>query len=368
MNWYTVTNEDELDSPSLLIYKENLISNLDNMIDSALHVNLLIPHVKTNKMEEVILLMRERGINKVKTATIAEAELAAIAGMKFVVLAHQPVGPKIQRFITLCKTYRNTEFVVIVDDKRIIEKISDEAAANDLIISVFLDINNGMNRSGLRLDDQALLFYQSLYRTPSLACKGLHVYDGHLRQPDVDERKDSILNSYKAVENLISDIECSGLPTPIVIAGGSPAFSVHNQFADRLVSPGTTVLWDWGYAEKCKEQSYDFAALVFTRVISKPAKGIVTVDLGHKAIASENPIHNRVRFLNLENYTLKSQSEEHGVLEVVNWNEIQVGDCFYGIPYHVCPTVNLYEKAFVIEDQKWNETWSVKARNRSLTV
>jgi D-serine deaminase-like pyridoxal phosphate-dependent protein len=368
MNWYIVKNENQLDSPSLLIYKENLVSNLDTMVEAASDVDLLIPHVKTNKMEEVILLMKERGINKVKTATIAEAELAAISGMDFVLLAHQPVGPKINRFINLCKTYRTTEFAVIVDDRKIVEKLSDEASANDMVISVFLDVNNGMNRSGLPIDEQTLNFYQSLFRAPSIVCKGLHVYDGQWRQADVEERRDSILTSFTAVEDLISDIEYSGLPRPIVIAGGSPAFSVHKQFSDRLVSPGTTVFWDWGYAEKCKEQTYKFAALVFTRVISKPSKGIVTVDLGHKAVAAENPIHNRVRFLNLENYTLKSQSEEHGVLEVSNWDEIQVGDCFYGIPYHVCPTVNLYDNAFIIENQEWKETWAVKARNRCLSI
>ncbi len=368
MDWYTVKNEHELDSPSLLLYKENLISNLDTMIKAATHIELLMPHVKTNKMEEVIVMMKEKGINKVKASTIAEAELAAIAGMDFVLLAHQPVGPKIQRFITLCKTYRSTEFAVIVDDRKIVEKLSSDALANDVIISVFLDVNNGMNRSGLAIDDQTLIFYQSLYRASSIACKGLHVYDGHHRQANIEEREDSILSSFEAVEQLIKDIEYSGLPRPIVIAGGSPTFSVHNQFTDRLVSPGTTVLWDWGYAEKCKEQSYNFAALVFTRVISKPTKGIITVDLGHKAIAAENPIHNRVRFLNLDNYTLKSQSEEHGVLEVSNWDEIEVGDCFYGVPYHVCPTVNLYDNANVIEENKWIETWTVKARNRSLSI
>ncbi len=338
------------------------------MIDSSLHVDQLIPHVKTNKMEEVIALMREKGIVKVKAATIAEAELAAMAGMSFILIAHQLVGPKIKRLFQLISSYPDSEFGVIVDDKSIVESLSKEAGENGTIVSVFLDINNGMNRTGLPLDNQSLSFYLSLYRTPNIACKGLHVYDGHNRQADIEERKKSIQRSFSEVEQFANDIEHSGIPRPTIIAGGSPAFSVHKEFADRLVSPGTTVFWDWGYAEKCKEQSYQFAALVLTRVISKPKKGIITVDLGHKAIAAENPIHNRIRFLNLENYTLKSQSEEHGVLEVQNWNDIAVGDCLYGVPYHVCPTVNLYDKANVIEDKKWKETWAVKARNRSISI
>ena len=368
MNWYAVSNEEELDSPSLLIYKDKLESNLDRMIDSALHVDQLIPHVKTNKMEEVIALMREKGIVKVKAATIAEAELAAIAGMSFILIAHQLVGPKLDRLFQLIEKYPESEFAVIVDDRSVVEMLSTLASKHGTIISVFLDVNNGMNRTGLELDDQSISFYQSLYRTSAIACKGLHVYDGHNGQANIEERKASIQHSFSDVERFASEIEHSGLPRPTIVAGGSPAFSVHKEFADRLVSPGTTVFWDWGYAEKCKEQSYDFAALVLTRVISKPTEGIITVDLGHKSIAAENPIHNRIRFLNLENYTLKSQSEEHGVLVVENWNEISVGDCFYGVPYHVCPTVNLYDKAYVIENKKWKETWAVKARNRSISI
>ena len=41
-------------------------------------------------------------------------------------------------------------------------------------------------------------------------------------------------------------------------------------------------------------------------------------DLGHKAIAAENPIDKRVNFLNLDQYSFVSQSEEHLVLD--GWN------------------------------------------------
>ena len=115
------------------------------------------------------------------------------------------------------------------------------------------------------------------------------------------------------------------------------------------------MFWDWTYEEKLTEQEFKTAALLVTRVISKPAEGIVTIDLGHKAVASENPIDCRVMFLNLDHYKLLSQSEEHGVLQVKNWDSITVGDVFYGVPYHICPTINLYDEVSVIENNRKNE-------------
>jgi D-serine deaminase-like pyridoxal phosphate-dependent protein len=116
------------------------------------------------------------------------------------------------------------------------------------------------------------------------------------------------------------------------------------------------------------DQPFQWAGLVFTRVISKPKRGYLTVDLGHKAIASENPIDKRVKFLNLDHYRFISQSEEHLVLEVQDWEQWKVGDALYGVPYHICPTINLYEEACIIQQGQWVDTWKVVARKRKIAI
>jgi D-serine deaminase-like pyridoxal phosphate-dependent protein len=153
-----------------------------------------------------------------------------------------------------------------------------------------------------------------------------------------------------------------------VVAGGSPAFNIHSRNKNRVCSPGTSVFWDWGYGEKFTEQGFLEAAILVCRVISKPTKDLVTIDLGHKAVSAENPINKRIKFLNLEGYKLLSQSEEHGVLSVKNWNEIAVGDVFYGVPYHVCPTVNLYEEMGIAEKNEVKAYWQIIARKRKITI
>ena len=109
------------------------------------------------------------------------------------------------------------------------------------------------------------------------------------------------------------------------------------------------------------------AALVLTRVVSKPGGNRLCLDLGHKAIASENP-QPRVIFLNLPDARAVSHSEEHLVVETERAGETELGACIYGVPWHVCPTVALHAEAVIVREGRAQERWEVVARNRRLTV
>jgi len=159
----------------------------------------------------------------------------------------------------------------------------------------------------------------------------------------------------------------AGLPVPRIVAGGTPTFPIHARQADVECSPGTCVFWDAGYKAKCPDMDFLNAALVLTRVVSKPGGSRLCLDLGHKSIASENP-HPRVVFLNLPDAKAVSHSEEHLVVETERAGEIELGACLYGVPWHVCPTVALHSEAVVARDGRAQERWEVVGRNRRLTV
>jgi D-serine deaminase-like pyridoxal phosphate-dependent protein len=106
--------------------------------------------------------------------------------------------------------------------------------------------------------------------------------------------------------------------------------------------------------------------VLLTRVISKPGSDCITLDLGHKAVAAENP-HPRVQFTGLDNAEPVVHSEEHLTLRTPEARRFNVGDCLYGIPRHICPTVALYDRAHVIRGGKLTDQWQVTARARKLT-
>src|SRR5207342_1159785 len=79
-------------------------------------VDRLRPHIKTSKSPDVTKLMLKAGITKFKCATIAEAEMLAQSNAPDVLLAYQPLGPKLDRFISLIKKYSSTKFSCLTDN------------------------------------------------------------------------------------------------------------------------------------------------------------------------------------------------------------------------------------------------------------
>ena len=109
------------------------------------------------------------------------------------------------------------------------------------------------------------------------------------------------------------------------------------------------------------------AVVLLTRVVSRPAPNRLCLDLGHKAVAAENP-HPRVMLFGLEDATAVGHSEEHLVLETDRAGDFPVGSALYGVPWHVCPTVALYNDAVVVRQGRADVRWPVTARARTLTI
>jgi D-serine deaminase-like pyridoxal phosphate-dependent protein len=103
---------------------------------------------------------------------------------------------------------------------------------------------------------------------------------------------------------------------------------------------------------------------VMTRVVSLPTANKICIDLGYKSLASENELQNRVAFLGHPELKPSGQSEEHMVLEAGESHNFKIGDVLYAVPVHICPTVALFEQAFVVEEGKVSNSWRVVARDR----
>ncbi|WPU91057.1 D-TA family PLP-dependent enzyme [Mucilaginibacter sabulilitoris] len=368
MNWFTIDDIEKLDTPALVVYPDRVKANIDMLVGMIDDVARLRPHVKTYKNKEVTLLLLAAGIHKFKCATIAEAELLAMCKAPDVLLAYQPVGPKLYRFIKLIHTYPDSKFSCLVDNAVAAKEISDEAKRYKVNINVYLDLNVGMNRTGIKAGFEALQLYMDCDVLPGIHPVGLHAYDGHIHDVDLDVREERCNDSFAPVLKLQRDVKQKGYPEPIIVAGGSPTFPIHAQRADVECSPGTFVYWDKGYQLGMPEQPFLPAALVITRVISLPGSTKLCLDVGHKSISAENELAKRIYFLNAPELKPIAQSEEHLVVDAGENHTYQIGDVLYGIPHHVCPTVALYERAYVVENNVLNSEWLNTARDRKITI
>src|SRR5262249_58734095 len=105
------------------------------------------------------------------------------------------------------------------------------------------------------------------------------------------------------------------------------------------------------------------AALVITRVVSKPLPNRLTLDLGHKAIAADPPAGKRAVLLNLAEYTPVLQNEEHFAIDTPEAARWKIGDVVYAVPTHVCPTVALHRRGDVVGGERGAGAGGVAARD-----
>ena len=367
MDWFRLSNEGEVPSPALLIFEERVDANVRLMLEIAGGPARLRPHVKTHKLGPLVARQLALGITQFKCATIAEAEMCALAGAPDVLLAFAPVGPNVARFCQLLTAFPATHFSTIADDRAAIRALSAAASAARHTLDMLLDVDCGMHRTGVAPDAAAMELYRQLATSPGLRAAGLHAYDGHIHEPDPAVRRVQCDAAFAPVLALRGVLESAGLPVPALVAGGSPTFPFHAAHADRECSPGTSVLWDFGYGDKFADLPFQHAAVLLTRVVSKPGPHLLCLDLGHKAVAAENP-HPRVRLLELPDATAVMHSEEHLVIETPRASEFAVGDALHGIPRHVCPTVALHSEAVVVRGGAAVERWPITARARRITI
>jgi len=365
--WYDISNVEEIPSPALAFYPERIEENIRRMIRIAGDPGRLRPHVKTHKTAEIVKMQMQHGISRFKCSTIAEAEMAAACGAADVLLAMQPVGPAVARFLALKRTFPATSLSAIVDSEAVVDELARAAAGAGMEACVWIDVNSGMNRTGIAPGAEAFRLYTLVHARAGLIIGGLHVYDGHVHESDLAARTKICDDEFTPVQAMIDDIRKAGMPVPAVVAGGSPTFPIHARRPGVELSPGTTLLWDAGYSAAHPDLDFLVAAMLITRVVSKPAGTSVCLDLGTKALASEMP-QPRVSLLGVEKYQIVAHNEEHLVIETPDAGRYHPGDVVYGIPVHICPTVARYESASVVEHGRCTGEWQIAARNRRITV
>ncbi|MEX2175321.1 MAG: D-TA family PLP-dependent enzyme [Pirellulaceae bacterium] len=367
---YAIADASEIFSPALVIFRDLVEANLDEMIRVAGSPARLRPHCKTHKIREVAQMQLARGIDKHKAATLAEAEMLAQVGASDIFLAYNPVGPNVGRLARLVEKYPHAKFSATADHPRPIAELGAAVAAVARTVEVLLDIDCGLHRTGIPVGPAARQLYEQIAATPGLSPGGFHLYDGHNHQQDVAERRAAVRACWEPAAALRDELVAAGLPVPRVVAGGTASFPIFAKIEDPAIelSPGTVVFQDWGYGEMFPDLKFTPAALLLTRVVSRPTPQRLTLDLGYKAVASENPLARRVRFPDLPDAAAVLQNEEHLVLETSQAERFSPGDELLAIPRHICPTTALHQQVYVVSGGKLVDTWAVAARDRMLSV
>lgn len=293
--------------------------------------------------------------------------MVAECGAAHAAIAYPLVGPNIARFAVLMRTYPDTTFYAIGDDITQLSMLSDHLSREGLRAGTLIDVNMGMNRTGTPLEDVQALYAQCAAMDGLSLC-GLHCYDGHLHDPDLDTR---IQRSQAATDRAFAICDAlrkEGHACEILIMGGTPTFPVHARHKGVFLSPGTIFLSDIKCLRNAGDLKITPAAGIWTRVVSHPAPGQFTLDLGSKGISTDQA-DGRGVIAGLEAAQPLFQSEEHWVWKMPEGEPIPaIGDMFFVVPLHICPATALYPFALVASGGEIVTRWDVTARNRNIGI
>ena len=368
--WWEINPDTLIDTPFLAIYPDRVLYNIETLIASVNgDLTKLRPHIKTHKLGEILQLFRDYGIEKVKCATISEAELCALYNIPDVLLAYQPAGLlKQQRWLELLQSYSEINFSTIVDNFETACELSKLGQNNNQTFRVYIDINTGMNRTGIDFKSNWEEVMCKIAELSNIQLLGIHIYDGHLHGTG-EERVHAALEAFEIIKDKLYSVEQKQNYKLKIVAGGSGTFPFYAVQEGVECSPGTFVFWDTNYQVNLPEQKFLPAAILVGTIVSKPTENTLCIDIGYKAVASENSLDRRLTVLNDANLIPVSQSEEHLVLQNNGSKQYNLGEIIYAVPYHICPTCALYEAVQVVNSQHdIYDQWTVLARKRKINI
>jgi D-serine deaminase-like pyridoxal phosphate-dependent protein len=365
---YRVNDINEVLTPALVLYPEIIASN----IARTLHLlggdaDRWRAHIKTSKLDYTLHQLIERGVRNFKCATSLELLEACRSGAADVLLAYPVMAANARRVRALAEQFPAVRISVLAENELQVRQWRGSS------VTIFLDINPGMNRTGIDQNDtrRVLALVQAI-EDAGLEFRGLHYYDGQFGGVDEGERAAAAHAGYDCLLALVGEIQRRGVIVKEIISAGTPTFPcslAYEGFRSRefthRISPGTVVYCDaTSQAQLPREYGYAPAALVLTRVVSRPHAGIVTCDAGHKTVSADAGVPTCLVVGHPE-LTPLTPSEEHLPMTIsAGKSGPQIGEGLYLMPRHVCPTVNNFDAALLVRNGQIESVEKVSARGR----
>ncbi|GGE21521.1 alanine racemase [Polymorphobacter glacialis] len=361
-----------LNTPALVIDRDALDRNIAAMARYAAAQGVhLRPHAKTHKSPDIARRQLAAGAIGICCAKIGEAEVLADNGVTHGLHLTSPLvsSPAIARLVAL--NQRTDGLMCVVDNPENVRALSVAAHASGKSLNVIIDIDPGMHRTGVNSAEAAARLFDAIEQAGSLHYAGVQCYCGAQQHiADFGDRRRAMEDRAENIRSIIAALTLVGGKPAIVTGGGTgthridPALGLFTE-----LQVGSYVFMDGEYLA-CdltgddQPAPFETALMVDARVVSANTPGMVTLDAGIKAFATDagNPA---VVSGAPAGSTYRFMGDEHGALLLPDRGTLPLGHIVTLAAPHCDPTVNLYDTYHVVEGDTLRMLWPVAARGRS---
>jgi D-serine deaminase-like pyridoxal phosphate-dependent protein len=359
----------DLETPAAIVDLDRMERNLDRAAAYAKQQRLALrPHSKTHKTAWIASEQVRRGFPGITCATPREAEVMSTVADD-ILLAYPPVGPT--RAERIAALPRDTRVIVALDSLEAILEIERHAEAAGRSVGVYVEIDMGMHRVGVRDAAAALELAKRVQRSRALYYEGIAFYPGHVREP-VDRQEAALERLNGTIAQTLETLRAGGAEPTVVSGGSTPTlWHTHRLHGVTEMRPGTYVFNDRTTAEIGACEWDDCAFTVLATVVSTAVDRQAVIDAGTKALGRE-PLRGADAgggfgsLLEHPEVIVKGMSEEHGLLDLSTsgWKP-RVGEMVRVVPNHVCIVVHLNDTMHGVRGDAVERTWAVDARGRA---
>ncbi|MGY4253863.1 D-serine deaminase-like pyridoxal phosphate-dependent protein [Bradyrhizobium sp. USDA 4516] len=360
----------QLPTPALIVDVEALEHNIERMAQRAKKAGLALrPHSKTHKSAAIARLQIAAGAMGVCCAKLGEAEALANAGLRKLLVTSPVVGADTtDRAIALAGT--DADLMLVVDHEQQVEALGSAAAKADRTLSVLIDVDVAMARTGVATPPAAIALAGKIASYPSLRLVGVQGYGGIWQHiVGEGERRKAVATGMDRLSAIVYELRELGYRVPLVTGGGTGTFAADAALKVlNDVQPGSYIFMDNQYRDALGQDDdggFKQSLFVQGRVVSINAEKWVTVDAGLKAFATDGPVP-RVADQRFANDGYFYYGDEHGgVMRPVGGNGIELGERIELTPPHCDPTVDRYSVYHFVRGDTLVDIVDIEAARRS---
>lgn len=363
----------DLNTPVLVIELDALERNIDRMAAFAAGKGLkLRPHAKTHKSPEIARRQIAAGAVGACCAKLGEAEALADGGVLAGLHITSPVvsAPAIERLVAL--NQRVDGLMCVVDHPDNVRAIgAAAAAAGGRPLRLVIDVDPGAHRTGVASPEAAVAVLEAIREQPALIYAGVQYYCGKQQHIATFAERSAVMAELATlVRGVIAALTEAGGAPEIVTGGGTGTHRIDAEldlFTELQV--GSYVFMDGEYLA-CdltgdgKGPPFETSLMVDARVVSANTPGMVTIDAGIKAFATDAGLPELLTGAPAGT-TYGFMGDEHGALRAAEGALPALGEMVSLAAPHCDPTVNLYDIYHVVQGDTLRALWPVAGRGRS---
>tara|TARA_E500000331_G_scaffold193508_1_gene186035 strand:+ start:611 stop:1771 length:1161 start_codon:yes stop_codon:yes gene_type:complete len=348
----------EIDTPSIVVDLNIAEDNIKKMQSFANDNNVSMrPHSKTNKSPFWAKKQVDAGAIGICCAKLGEAEMMASGGIQEILIPNQIVTEqKIKRLVDVNK---KSKVMVAVENKDNVSDLSHHFEKNSMKLSVIIEVNVGMDRCGVELDEIAD-FAKFIINKPGLEFEGIMGYEGHT--VNIGNFEDRVNETTKAMNKLINAkkiLEDNGIKVKIVSASGTGTYNITSKIPGITeLQCGSYIFMDGNYLKIFGD--FQPALSLLCTVVSRRGNSIV-IDCGLKSVSMDQGLPEVVYPKGIK---LLSLSEEHCKCEIEGDSDLKIGDKVFVRPMHSDTTINLHDNYFVYRDGVFDEMVEILGRGK----